>query len=82
MNVDSGIRLLHSLEHRRIRMPNMSDIVVKVEERLWVVGGVVVAKGRFLYLKGLGEWVVERCGEVLDSLLEDWRGVHEKFKKY
>jgi hypothetical protein len=36
-------------------MPNMSDIVVKVKERLRVVGGIVVAKGRFLYLKGLGE---------------------------
>jgi hypothetical protein len=26
--------------------------------------------------------VVERCGEVLDSLLENGRGVHQMFRKY
>ncbi len=82
MYVDRGIRFLHSLEHRRIRMPHMSDIVVKIQERFWVIGCIVVAKRRSLYLERFGEWVVERCGEVLDSLLENGRRVHQMFRKY
>ncbi len=55
MYVDRGIRFLHSLEHRRIGMSHMSDIVVKIQERFWVIGCIVVAKGRSLYLERLGE---------------------------
>lgn len=49
----------------------MSDIIVQIEEGLGIIGCVVVTEGRLFHFERLGEGVVQRGGEVLDSLLQD-----------
>ncbi len=76
MNVDGGVGLFDGLEDGWVGMSDVADIVVQVEVWVGVVGGVVVAEGGLLDLKGLLEGVVEGCGEVFDSFLEDLGVVH------
>lgn len=55
VDVDGRVGLLYSLENGRIRVPDMCDIIIEVEEGSGVVGGVVVGERGFLNFEGLFE---------------------------
>ncbi len=58
MNVDRRVGFFDSFQNNRIRVSNMTDIVIEIEIWLWIVGSIIIARESFFNFERLFERVI------------------------